>query len=729
MYLSNWNEQTYAPQVSIRWRDSDFTKPTAASTTQSQELSTGAKAGIALGVTSAILIAMIFGFSLFFLRQKRQHELSSSEPLVDGENGKSKTKKTNQTPAESRWCLWRSMSYDSWFYETIAICFSAACLAATACLLYAYNKQPLPKLPSGLTLNAVISILATASKSSLIFAVGECIGQLRWLSFRKAAFRNITKPLSLVQIYDSASRGPWGSMFMLFYDKGKSLVTVGSLIMILSLAFDPFVQQILRTPVQGTAAFSREATVEQCREFTFGAEDRINVTGYVNNAIYDRDTAPTTKCSSGNCTWPLFPSFEICSRCEDVTSKATIIGCDSSLLNLTSSQNQTTACNVSLSRGISSSSTLEFFPDIHGDHLGDVIRLPYEVVWNVEIQPSSSLSNRTYAGIKNPLVVFAHALIDLSESGGDSAFNRNLDHIPGKQDMNLTNVTQCALSYCSRTWNVSVAYGVTSSNVISEDLGETYLGGTNGVDMPCWRSNSSSIEEIENELVLTKENQLHAVYNSAQFDVCDSLGPRNYIPYFSLPGSSTSNFQRKSRDNISEWTTSWREGYDFADFDNSGLVMVEEQGLEVAVHNIAFSLSKKGREFSNSSVLGTMTINEVYVEVHWNWIILPAILILSGSILIASTALVNTHQRVSLWKTSVFPFLYHGLEKDLIIPHEELEHLSTMEQAANVASVSLGLSKTEDRLMFQRNVELSSPSEILSATETVRHRVSRRQTL
>lgn len=59
----------------------------------------------------------------------------------------------------------------------------------------------------GVTLNAVISVLSTASKALLLFALSEAIGQWKWVTFSKGP-----QPLMDLERVDAASRGPLGSM-------------------------------------------------------------------------------------------------------------------------------------------------------------------------------------------------------------------------------------------------------------------------------------------------------------------------------------------------------------------------------------------------------------------------------------------------------------------------------------------------------------------------------------
>jgi hypothetical protein len=72
------------------------------------------------------------------------------------------------------------ITLDTWVPEILALFVSAASIVAITSILKYYDSTKSPKLPYGITLNAIISILATVSRSMLIFAVSMCIGQLKW---------------------------------------------------------------------------------------------------------------------------------------------------------------------------------------------------------------------------------------------------------------------------------------------------------------------------------------------------------------------------------------------------------------------------------------------------------------------------------------------------------------------------------------------------------------------
>jgi hypothetical protein len=107
-------------------------------------------------------------------------------------------------PYGRSWKRWDLMTVDSWSYEILATYLSVICLIAIFLVLWTYDQQRTPKFAYGLTLNTIISLLSAATKSPLILAVGECIGQLRWIRSKKTS-----NPIAQIQAYDDASRGPW----------------------------------------------------------------------------------------------------------------------------------------------------------------------------------------------------------------------------------------------------------------------------------------------------------------------------------------------------------------------------------------------------------------------------------------------------------------------------------------------------------------------------------------
>jgi len=147
--------------------------------------------------------------------------------------------------------LWRYSASGNtlkrWLLEVISWLFSAVCMAAVIGVLIRLQDEPLTKWvlaeKTGLTLNTYISILSKMAGAALILPVSEALGQLKW-----SWFLEHSKQMWDFEIFDNASRGPWGSLLLLVRTKGKALAALGAFIMLCSLALDPFFQQVVDFP-------------------------------------------------------------------------------------------------------------------------------------------------------------------------------------------------------------------------------------------------------------------------------------------------------------------------------------------------------------------------------------------------------------------------------------------------------------------------------------------------
>ncbi|KAJ5716204.1 hypothetical protein N7493_008115 [Penicillium malachiteum] len=79
---------------------------------------------------------------------------------------------------------WSSVTLDTWALEGVSMVFSVACLISIYGILVAYNGKQRPGFIYNISLNAIVSVLSTGCKSSLVFVVGEGLSQLKWLWFQ-----------------------------------------------------------------------------------------------------------------------------------------------------------------------------------------------------------------------------------------------------------------------------------------------------------------------------------------------------------------------------------------------------------------------------------------------------------------------------------------------------------------------------------------------------------------
>ena len=122
---------------------------------------------------------------------------------------------------------------DWWWWELLSWTVSLACMAAIIGVLWYYDGKRQPEyLVTGITLNAYVAVFAAVSKAALILPVSEAIGQLKWIWFQKEA------ALWDFQVYDAASRGPWGAALLLIKTRCRLLYPVGTALLLADMILD-----------------------------------------------------------------------------------------------------------------------------------------------------------------------------------------------------------------------------------------------------------------------------------------------------------------------------------------------------------------------------------------------------------------------------------------------------------------------------------------------------------
>ena len=155
------------------------------------------------------------------------------------------------------------MVTDWWLFEILSWVIGASCMGAIALLLGRYDNHSLPsRWPGGISLNTSVSVLSALAKFFLSVPVEEAIGQLKWIWVGKGESRKLID----LERFDDASRGPWGSFTLIMHMRGRyvhritprgqskflqdcrSLVSLAGTIVLVSLALDPFFQQLTAYP-------------------------------------------------------------------------------------------------------------------------------------------------------------------------------------------------------------------------------------------------------------------------------------------------------------------------------------------------------------------------------------------------------------------------------------------------------------------------------------------------
>jgi hypothetical protein len=119
--------------------------------------------------------------------------------------------------------LWHWKSSENvgarWFLEIVSWCVSFLCMGGIIVVLLLLNNKQSKPLPGNITLNTFVSVLSRMSAAAMMLPTAEALGQLKWSWFQPGG----SKKLLDFEIFDEASRGPWGSFLLLMRTKGRSV--------------------------------------------------------------------------------------------------------------------------------------------------------------------------------------------------------------------------------------------------------------------------------------------------------------------------------------------------------------------------------------------------------------------------------------------------------------------------------------------------------------------------
>lgn len=201
----------------------------------------------------------------------------------------------------SKFCEWKTKWVtDWWAMELVCWLIAALSLLGIVVTLESHRNQPVPNWPFDITINSLISILATIGQMAMMQPVVECISQLKWLWFLRR------ERISRFQAFDDATRGPTGSLALLGKLGGLHLVSLGAAITVVAVAFGPFAQQVviysLILKPTGIATVPQVLFYNSTSGISTGnpAMTAAGVQGFA-QAKANLSTVPPF-CSTGNCT-------------------------------------------------------------------------------------------------------------------------------------------------------------------------------------------------------------------------------------------------------------------------------------------------------------------------------------------------------------------------------------------------------------------------------------------
>ncbi|KAF2130498.1 hypothetical protein P153DRAFT_418111 [Dothidotthia symphoricarpi CBS 119687] len=583
-----------------------------------------------------------------------------------------------------------------WLLEIISWVFSAVCMAAVIIVLIYLKDDPLAnwsltKIP-GLTLNAYISLLSRMAGAALIIPVSEALGQLKW-----SWFQQNSKQMWDFEIFDNASRGPWGSLLLLVRTKGKALAALGAMITMCMMALDPFFQQVVDFPDRWTlqdtlSAIPRTTHYERSfgREYRDGFEvatDDPDMFLVVEKFSYGNGTEPVVfgngtrpeiplSCPTSKCTWPLYETLGVCSQCADISSHLTF-ACLTTKVDWTSN---TTGGFGDVESEYPNSTMCGYFlnvtsatPILMSGYLFDTNTSTTGEALLSRTLPLTTLTTREplygngSINFKQDRNTIFDVLIVTAANGSAETVYRNEPPI----------AQECVLSWCVKTIRSSYDWGKYEEEVVKTVINTT-AGPFPWVGIPYSDESGNGtdifyLQDINIDVVAPPSKDqdtsidlatLSSGPNILKFGTSNNTasaiiqGFTDIFPSFStvLDDPTTPVLRYKVWDDGPAWNRYL--GY------NPWLGPNVPRHLE----RLATAMTNVIRSADNKEMISGEAFSRVtYVSVRWQWLTLPIGLLLLTFVFLAATIFKSAHEKahVGVMKNSAILTLLYGLPDDM----------------------------------------------------------------
>ncbi|KAJ5443456.1 uncharacterized protein N7458_007328 [Penicillium daleae] len=565
-------------------------------------------------------------------------DLNTESPSLKG-SPISATSKQHGERAENE--SQKSFDNDWYVWEFLGVAISGGILIATVVVLASYNNAPEPKWKY-MSLNSLISWLSTISKGCLISAISGVLGQLKWTWFKQTS-----RPLPDLRRFDTASRGFYGAIQLIWRLRARHFAVWSCLAVILALGFDPFVQNLVHYQQKMVVDSSKTALVANSSTYSaYGFQYVLAGSGdtrmvdselksNVYNSLLNRDqkrpwAIPQYSCSSANCTWGVVASLETRALCANITEHL-----DKSCTVTDKSLFSETRCNITL---LKSNVKASFQQD------GSTTSLFYAFVSSA-VDPEAALvyTNATMY----PIQFITPRLANISVLA-DPIINQNLSLSADGWE-----ATECVIEPVVRLSRPSVR-----NNVFTDDTLAIWNTATVPNDATGWYFYPPWGDDMG-----VQPNQTFILEREAEYAI------RTFLWNILSGGFSHTPIHQAYQ------TTYDTMGYAASDIlqalgreDIVGCSTESAIRLRCAMENIAAAISKTFRDsmyiqaasnLENANMTpGHVLTSVTYVSVHWQWIVLPALVWILGAVALVGTIWKTRRTGVPKWRNDPLPLLF-----------------------------------------------------------------------
>ncbi|CAG8935249.1 unnamed protein product [Penicillium salamii] len=536
--------------------------------------------------------------------------------------------------------IWKLVS-DLFIWEILAMLLSSGLLVAIVVLLDKYENKPQPNWKY-VSLNSVVSWLSTVSKGCVLFCLSEGIGQLKWVWFTRKS-----RPLVDLGTFDGASRGIWGCAGLVWTLRAKHFAALGSLAVILALAFDPFIQNLIHyypkliidpsgtANVTSNSLYSSMGPLLNIGNFYLHPEMKANIY----NALFNSDESkpwsiPKYTCSSGNCTWDPIAALEMRARCTNITEKLKF-----EIYNGTNGDRNPNTTTLSQS----------VYLEAVGKNLTADVML--ETIWGTPVA-IGAVSPFVY----NDSIIPVIQMIAPDGVLGQPVWGSSRSDSP----MNDTwQAMECSIDPVVRSLRPRVSRGKYHEDILDTWTNGSFAGyemGSNYDLKPTWGPEKGV--EKGKEFTIVKQSLLSIRYFFTNF-----FSGRTYLDPMTL--SFVSDASSATGVGSQMTTTSNYASGDLMQlmtiFNITDCPYSSAEKLRCAMEHTAKAMSKAIRDSSSPSnfttTAGEAMTSATHIAIHWQWIVLPVLVWLLGLVTLVGTMWKTRRAMIPTWKNETMPII------------------------------------------------------------------------
>ncbi|KAI8653938.1 hypothetical protein NCS56_01349200 [Fusarium sp. Ph1] len=564
-----------------------------------------------------------------------------------------------------------------WIFEIGAIALASAAVAAIVILLINFDGERVFDGPM-ITLNAVISTLSTTSRVCLLAMLASTISQWNWLLFS-------SKPRRLVdfEYFSAASRGPLGSLRVLLDLRilGGPVVRVGALVTILTIALDPFAQQLvqLQERIKEGEARESEASISTADSYSRGVVN-VPLSSFEGNegtftvkngslVTEDNDMLSTVdpdsgmdisiklsyadvdrglkhqvayNCSTADCEYKPSDSLAVYSRCDDIASslkKRVARRKKLQIAELVKDQESPNGANECteyyLPNGL-------YLSNLDGN---DDIYSPYQLLYMVMF--GTGHQNSTIAMTKMDTLIWAQSFITVDKS----SLQNGVFEWPKVKVV----AQECALYYCIKRYKAAVKNGTLEENSTTLENHRRIQGswqiqpdfGIEEEDFPKYANNSLAWNPAvasfrRSELLLGDESRNWTIASDSVYSI-SALMKQTFTKCMETRENCT---EEDDLDPPHGFVARRQSNPPIAEMLQHGpgdLFEKMARGMSVTIRNGADE---------GQNVTGTTFFPVTVYRVAWPWIILHLLATL-GSLMFLIATIWSTHKaKLPAWKSS-----------------------------------------------------------------------------